>query len=469
MSTPGGIVEWVASDGRKGKLTGPGKTRSHRSRSRKASSEKGAKTAGCSEKKDSQKENKTNGKDGKNDANNNVANDKDDPPGWSAEEDQKLLDWKAEHKNGPWLKCADEIGKPQFQCKERWKQIQPKSNDQNAGKAQGGGDANGATKKENKANKKQNQRRDQNQGQNKKQEASSGDTGNLRDNNNHKEDGKTGSGADDGIGFGGMVDLFGDTKADENQDSNDNNNDSVGMTQWPGGESGNGGGGNDKSNNSDKGDSWGAVGNDSGGGWNKDDSNGSKPGGDGWGNDSGGNKDPWNANTSGGGNESGDWRGQSGDAGADTGNAAWNNGDQQPSSNAGGEPAWKNTDGDGTNDAAGDQWNSDPAQNNGAGNNAWETPAAPAVNSTKAPSIRAASHKSTHHRSERMAAPLEIEVRPDETFSADDLKTVARILQQDYQMVWNRVSWRFRDKTGRNVAPEVFEKKITGRVEGEGS
>lgn len=33
-------------------------------------------------------------------------------------------------------------------------------------------------------------------------------------------------------------------------------------------------------------------------------------------------------------------------------------------------------------------------------------------------------------------------------------------------MVWNRVSWRFKDKTGRTIAPEVFEKKVTGRVEG---
>jgi hypothetical protein len=33
-------------------------------------------------------------------------------------------------------------------------------------------------------------------------------------------------------------------------------------------------------------------------------------------------------------------------------------------------------------------------------------------------------------------------------------------------MVWNRVSWRFKDKRGRTIAPEVFEKKITGRVEG---
>jgi hypothetical protein len=46
------------------------------------------------------------------------------------------------------------------------------------------------------------------------------------------------------------------------------------------------------------------------------------------------------------------------------------------------------------------------------------------------------------------------------------LRLVARILQEDYRMVWNRVSWRFRDKTGRTVGAKVFEKKITGRVEG---
>jgi hypothetical protein len=36
-------------------------------------------------------------------------------------------------------------------------------------------------------------------------------------------------------------------------------------------------------------------------------------------------------------------------------------------------------------------------------------------------------------------------------------------------MVWNRVSWRFKDKTGRNLHPEMFEKKITGRIEERGS
>jgi hypothetical protein len=58
------------------------------------------------------------------------------------------------------------------------------------------------------------------------------------------------------------------------------------------------------------------------------------------------------------------------------------------------------------------------------------------------------------------------EITPDAIFSADDLRTIARILQQDAKMVWDRVSWRFMDKTGRHVEPDVFEEKITGRGEG---
>ncbi|RMZ72673.1 chromatin binding [Pyrenophora seminiperda CCB06] len=67
------------------------------------------------------------------------------------------------------------------------------------------------------------------------------------------------------------------------------------------------------------------------------------------------------------------------------------------------------------------------------------------------------------------ACPAMVELTPDGTFSADDLRLVARILQQDCSMVWNRISWRFKDKTGRTLHPDVFEKKITGYVEGKGS
>ncbi|EUC41849.1 hypothetical protein COCMIDRAFT_57232, partial [Bipolaris oryzae ATCC 44560] len=98
------------------------------------------------------------------------------------------------------------------------------------------------------------------------------------------------------------------------------------------------------------------------------------------------------------------------------------------------------------------------------------TPAKPASvpRSTKAPS-EARSRRSSSSKSKPSAArPAEIELEPDDTFSADDLRLIARILQQDCSMVWSRLSWRFRDKTGRMLHPEVFERKITGTVEGKG-
>lgn len=74
-------------------------------------------------------------------------------------------------------------------------------------------------------------------------------------------------------------------------------------------------------------------------------------------------------------------------------------------------------------------------------------------------------HGSRRHHSS--SHPKEYKVAPDSTFSQDELKLVARILQQDCSMVWERVSWRFKDKTGRNLHPDVFEQKITGRLERE--
>lgn len=107
-------------------------------------------------------------------------------------------------------------------------------------------------------------------------------------------------------------------------------------------------------------------------------------------------------------------------------------------------------------------------------------PAAPAIKSSsrknstshsKRPTSQSGSkpRPSQEPRKSSAAAPLEYELKPDSTFSSDDLRLVARILQQDCQMVWNRVSWRFRDKTGRNLHPDIFEKKITGKIEEGGS
>ncbi|KAI4934210.1 hypothetical protein J4E85_002066 [Alternaria conjuncta] len=141
--------------------------------------------------------------------------------------------------------------------------------------------------------------------------------------------------------------------------------------------------------------------------------------------------------------------------------------------------------GDGANDAAaswdnsgGNNWSK--GTNNNQKNNTGGGAGDAKASRQKAPSNKVpprappqpnASNGNNNNNNTRpiAARPLELEVKPDDTFSADDLRLVARILQQDCSMVWNRVSWRFRDKTGRTLHPDEFEKKITGRLEGKGS
>ncbi|KAI1664822.1 Myb-DNA-bind-6 multi-domain protein [Pyrenophora tritici-repentis] len=158
--------------------------------------------------------------------------------------------------------------------------------------------------------------------------------------------------------------------------------------------------------------------------------------------------------------------------GADTsGEIAWDSGNTWGGNDQAGAGAdnavtsntWNNPGGDGV----ADQWSA-------------PTKPASAPRSNKAPSKapKAPSQSRSQGKDEvkppepaepAPARPVTIELRPDDTFSADDLRQIARILQQDCAMVWNRVSWRFKDKTGRTLHPDVFEKKITGQVEGKGS
>ncbi|KAI0579915.1 hypothetical protein Alg130_07284 [Pyrenophora tritici-repentis] len=158
--------------------------------------------------------------------------------------------------------------------------------------------------------------------------------------------------------------------------------------------------------------------------------------------------------------------------GADTsGEIAWDSGNTWGGNDQAGAGAdnavtsntWNNPGGDGV----ADQWSA-------------PTKPASAPRSNKAPSKapKAPSQSRSQGKDEvkppepaepAPARPATIELRPDDTFSADDLRQIARILQQDCAMVWNRVSWRFKDKTGRTLHPDVFEKKITGQVEGKGS
>ncbi|KAF1838146.1 hypothetical protein BDW02DRAFT_595018 [Decorospora gaudefroyi] len=105
-------------------------------------------------------------------------------------------------------------------------------------------------------------------------------------------------------------------------------------------------------------------------------------------------------------------------------------------------------------------WDNNPTNNNATAD-LWKTPAPV----SKPSSNKAPSHRPSQHNNTSAPRPVELELKPDDKFSADDLRLVARILQQDCSMVWDRVSWRFRDKTGRTLHPDVFEKKITGGVE----
>jgi hypothetical protein len=208
------------------------------------------------------------------------------------------------------------------------------------------------------------------------------------------------------------------------------------------------------------------------GGWNA-------TAGDGGGNATAGDE-AWNkASGAGGWDEKSKDGGEKGTTGVGSWDKKSNNGDGKSAAGGGG---WNDTGGDGANDATTSPWdtnqNDTGGNNSGGFDNSWGAPAKSASKAaSKAPTHRQNSHhehQSAHHKStddhqSTNTRPLELEVKPDDTFSADDLRLFARILQQDYQTVWNRVSWRFKDKTGRNIAPDVFEKKITGRVEGKGS
>ncbi|KAF2121691.1 hypothetical protein BDV96DRAFT_218335 [Lophiotrema nucula] len=65
------------------------------------------------------------------------------------------------------------------------------------------------------------------------------------------------------------------------------------------------------------------------------------------------------------------------------------------------------------------------------------------------------------------AAPLEafIDIYPDNNFDMDDLMRIAKIMQEDQERLWLRVSSRFFDHTGRHIAPATFERKLTGKVD----
>ncbi|KAF2994475.1 hypothetical protein E8E13_000686 [Curvularia kusanoi] len=147
-----------------------------------------------------------------------------------------------------------------------------------------------------------------------------------------------------------------------------------------------------------------------------------------------------------------------------------------------GDNAWgNNTGNDGANDVTTWQMHNEPKNpsHKSASNKAVSNkPVSNRAQSNKAPSRKSSHKHSSKHpehkhssknsdrRSSNPAPPQTVyELKPDDTFSASDLRLIARILQQDTNMVWDRLSWRFRDKTGRNLHADVFEEKVTGGLE----
>jgi hypothetical protein len=55
------------------------------------------------------------------------------------------------------------------------------------------------------------------------------------------------------------------------------------------------------------------------------------------------------------------------------------------------------------------------------------------------------------------------DIYPDVNFSQQDILIIAKLLKEDHQLLWNRIASRFRDKTGRNLHPWTFEEKVTGK------
>ncbi|UPX18668.1 uncharacterized protein EKO05_0008960 [Ascochyta rabiei] len=391
VTTPGGVIEWAASDGRRGRLTGPGKPRLTSNHLAQVPPGETVVKAGSNA----------------GGANNDTSAD----DGWTAEQDEKLMEMKTENKG--WKAIAEVVGKESGQCKAHFKEIKLKDWKPDVSKGGGGGNKQKQGKqKEEKGQKEDAKKKDEKKG-------------------GQQKDSWAGCKDDSGDGIwsgGGGWNLAGDTSKS-----------SSGNDAWVDVDGGFNLADDDKKGENGKSDN-GSKGTKGEPGNHKDEE-GFKA-----------NEATWETTKgeSGGNGTTGSW-----------GAAPWGSPGNTKTENAGG-----NISGD---------WNNGPAFNNSNEDSGWDP--APVVKPPSNPdskphSTKSASHAPPKQHSSReperpsTTAPTEYELKPDSTFSANDLRLVARILQQDYQMVWNRVSWRFRDKTGRDLHPEVFEKKITGRIEG---
>ncbi|KAJ4301732.1 hypothetical protein N0V90_003825 [Kalmusia sp. IMI 367209] len=505
LSTPGAALEWAASDGRRGRLTGKGKPRLLAALDTAAPANKPSKpiTADKVATQDVQSghggENPVNtstGQETSGDAEVEYKKNVDNPLNFTEEQDKTLMHMKID--NATWKDIAQKIGKANHECKARFGQIRP---DDFFTKGKGGNKAGGQGGQQgNQSNQKQN-KQDQKNGEEKKEtpadawgfgggldmfgsggatdddDAKKDDTnraadnagawaawgGSAEDNSKQNDQNQSGAAKGDWTGGGGW-------------DFADSNGDNIGTNgTWDNGDASKASVDKDKdSKNSEKNQTQDDSG---GGGWNfgggSDDNNKSKSSSSKNDNNDahGGGNDGWNNNDSSGGTG---WDTHNADGGGGSsggGGGDWNaNG--HPSENGG----WGNTDSNEKNknedkDADGQgnsSWDKD-------GNNGWGAQPSSKKSPSRHSSTSHEKHRSHKHSSRRHSDPkkdrhghhsthaAEYKVAPDSTFSQDELKLIARILQQDCSMVWERVSWRFKDRTGRNLHPDVFEKKITGK------
>ena len=364
-----------------------------------------------------------------------------DSKSWTKEQDEKLIQMKTD--NGIWPDIAKELRKSLEECKKHFGEIKPKDWRPNPKGWAGGG------------------------GKNKKKGKNKDD--NKADENEPKVSCET-VGGDGGI-FGGMDAVFEDNanKGDCNKkdDAGKKQTDvyaSGGASSW--GNSGGGAAWADVGGNTagwdDTGGGTGGPETSGGNAWEKGDCWGvNEPTGAGEGNAD--IADVWNTTFGGNVTTGGAWIDVSG---GNATAAAWD--DINQNNNAGGSGGIITATG----------WDTDNNQNNTGGGAAGQGTVPPkppsASRSDKAPSQSRSQFKDNNNNAPEPtqsapARPVGIELRPDETFSANDLRLIARILQQDCSMVWNRLSWRFKDKTGRTLHPDMFEKKVTGQVEGKSS
>lgn len=444
VSTPGGLIEWTASDGRRGTLTGTGKVRSlaqvpskaapetaevapdaaapvtaapvtaasNKAASNKAVSTKAASIKAVSNKAASNKATSNKaaskpasikggveddgvmGMGGIFDEAPAETSDKPADSDWTEELDRKLLEWKAHNHTKPWHIIGHELGKAKEECKERFQLIKPKDWRPAYEAKQGGA---GGTKKEKQEN-------DEKKEAEKKQAEKKDDTKN-KDNSWGNDNNPAGKGSD------------------EKEWGNDewNNNDNKSET---------------RDNQVDE--------------WGNEVSKGENEGGQAgeWGTWGDTNDNVGNDNTATGFN---DWAGYAGNAGGTAKHSSEKASSYKPGSkkSASNKPA--------SNKPTSDKPTSD------------KPPSDKPPSNKLPPDMPSIDNPPSHHPSEpsppHPQPQVIYELQPDATFSASDLRLIARILQQDCSMVWDRVSWRFRDKTGRKLHADLFEEKITGGVE----